>query len=31
MTEHRIATQKAWQTERDALLAEEKELTRRND
>ena len=31
MTEHRIATQEAWQTERDALLAEEKELTRRND
>ena len=31
MTEHRIAAQDAWQTERDALLAEEKELTRRND
>src|SRR6185312_2626351 len=31
MTEHRIATQEAWQTERDAMLAEEKELTRRND
>ena len=31
MTEHRIATQEAWQTERDALLAEEKELTRRSD
>ena len=31
MTEHRIAAQEAWQTERDALLAEEKELTRRND
>jgi predicted dithiol-disulfide oxidoreductase (DUF899 family) len=31
MTEHRIATQEEWQAERDALLAEEKELTRRND
>jgi predicted dithiol-disulfide oxidoreductase (DUF899 family) len=31
MTEHRIGTQEEWQTERDALLAEEKELTRRND
>jgi predicted dithiol-disulfide oxidoreductase (DUF899 family) len=31
MTEHRIATQEEWQTERDALLAEEKELTRRSD
>jgi predicted dithiol-disulfide oxidoreductase (DUF899 family) len=31
MTEHRIATQEEWQVERDALLAEEKELTRRND
>jgi predicted dithiol-disulfide oxidoreductase (DUF899 family) len=31
MTEHRIGTQEEWQAERDALLAEEKELTRRND
>jgi predicted dithiol-disulfide oxidoreductase (DUF899 family) len=31
MTDHRIATQDEWQTERDALLAEEKELTRRSD
>jgi predicted dithiol-disulfide oxidoreductase (DUF899 family) len=31
MTDHRIATQEEWQTERDALLAEEKELTRRSD
>src|SRR5436305_10683206 len=31
MTEHRIATQEEWQAERDALLKEEKELTRRND
>ena len=31
MTEHRIATQEEWQTERDALLEEEKELTRRGD
>jgi predicted dithiol-disulfide oxidoreductase (DUF899 family) len=31
MTEHRTGTQQEWQTERDALLAEEKELTRRND
>ncbi len=31
MTEHRVATQDEWQTERDALLAEEKELTRRSD
>ena len=31
MTEHRIATQDEWQAERDALLREEKELTRRND
>ena len=31
MTEHRIATQEEWQVARDALLAEEKELTRRND
>ena len=31
MTEHRIGTQEEWQAERNALLAEEKELTRRND
>ena len=31
MTGHRIATQAEWQAERDALLAEEKELTRRSD
>jgi predicted dithiol-disulfide oxidoreductase (DUF899 family) len=31
MTEHRIGTQKEWQAERDKLLTEEKELTRRND
>jgi predicted dithiol-disulfide oxidoreductase (DUF899 family) len=31
MTEQRIATQDEWQTERDKLLKEEKELTRRND
>jgi predicted dithiol-disulfide oxidoreductase (DUF899 family) len=31
MTEHRIGTQAEWQAERDALLAEEKELTRRSD
>jgi predicted dithiol-disulfide oxidoreductase (DUF899 family) len=31
MTEHRIATQQEWQAERDALLKEEKELTRRGD
>ena len=31
MTEHRIVTQEEWQTERDALLKEEKELTRRSD
>jgi predicted dithiol-disulfide oxidoreductase (DUF899 family) len=31
MTEHRIGTQEEWQAERDALLREEKELTRRND
>jgi predicted dithiol-disulfide oxidoreductase (DUF899 family) len=28
---HRIATQAEWQAERDALLAREKELTRRSD
>jgi predicted dithiol-disulfide oxidoreductase (DUF899 family) len=31
MSEHRIGTQEEWQEERDALLREEKELTRRND
>src|SRR6266702_381406 len=31
MTEHRIGTQEAWQAERDELLKEEKELTRRGD
>jgi predicted dithiol-disulfide oxidoreductase (DUF899 family) len=31
MAEHRIGTQEEWQVERDALLKEEKELTRRGD
>jgi predicted dithiol-disulfide oxidoreductase (DUF899 family) len=31
MTEHRIGTQEEWQAERDALLNDEKELTRRSD
>ena len=31
MTEHRIGTQEEWQAERDALLREEKEVTRRGD
>ena len=31
MTQHRIGTQEEWQAERDALLKEEKELTRRGD
>src|SRR5436190_22497957 len=31
MTEHRIGTQEEWQAERDTLLVEEKELTRRSD
>jgi len=31
MTDHRIATQEEWQAQRDALLKEEKELTRRGD
>jgi len=31
MTEHRIVTQEEWQAERDALLKDEKELTRRGD
>jgi predicted dithiol-disulfide oxidoreductase (DUF899 family) len=31
MTDHRIGTQAEWQAEREALLMEEKELTRRSD
>ncbi|MGH3138924.1 MAG: DUF899 domain-containing protein [Gaiellales bacterium] len=31
MAEHRIGTQKEWQAERDELLRDEKELTRRGD
>jgi predicted dithiol-disulfide oxidoreductase (DUF899 family) len=31
MTEHEVGTQEEWQAARDELLAEEKELTRRND
>jgi predicted dithiol-disulfide oxidoreductase (DUF899 family) len=31
MAEHRIVTQEEWQAERDELLKEEKELTRRGD
>ena len=31
MTEHRVGTQEEWQSERDELLKEEKELTRRNE
>jgi predicted dithiol-disulfide oxidoreductase (DUF899 family) len=31
MTEHTVGTEEEWQAERDKLLAEEKELTRRND
>jgi predicted dithiol-disulfide oxidoreductase (DUF899 family) len=31
MPDHAVATQAEWQTKRDALLAEEKELTRRSD
>ena len=31
MTEHRIGTQEEWKMEREALLEEEKELTRRSD
>jgi predicted dithiol-disulfide oxidoreductase (DUF899 family) len=31
MVEHRIGTQQEWQVERDALLEQEKELTRRGD
>src|SRR5207244_6260806 len=31
MTEHRLGTQQEWQAERDELLKEEKDLTRRSD
>src|SRR5947209_9190101 len=31
MTEHRIGTQEEWQAERDELLRQEKEHTRRGD
>jgi predicted dithiol-disulfide oxidoreductase (DUF899 family) len=31
MTQHKVGTQGEWQAARDELLAEEKELTRRND
>ena len=31
MPEHRVGTQQEWQAEREQLLAEEKELTRRSD
>src|SRR5215218_9118572 len=31
MPEHRAGTQEEWQAEREKLLAEEKELTRRSD
>src|SRR5947207_10514414 len=31
MPEHRVGTQEEWQAKRDELLAEEKELTHRND
>jgi predicted dithiol-disulfide oxidoreductase (DUF899 family) len=31
MPKHRVGTQEEWQAEREKLLAEEKELTRRND
>src|SRR5580704_15473156 len=31
MTEHRIGTQEEWHAERDELMKEEKELTRRGD
>jgi len=31
MTQHRTGSQEEWQSERDALLKEEKELTRRGD
>jgi predicted dithiol-disulfide oxidoreductase (DUF899 family) len=31
MTQHKVGTQEEWQAARDELLADEKELTRRND
>src|SRR5215208_2996710 len=31
MPDHRVGTQEEWQAEREQLLAEEKELTRRSD
>src|SRR5687767_8977346 len=31
MTNHKVGTSEEWQAARDELLAEEKELTRRND
>src|SRR4051794_20047682 len=31
MTQHKVGTHEEWQAARDELLAEEKELTRRND
>src|SRR5215216_379368 len=31
MAQHKVGTQEEWQAARDELLAEEKELTRRND
>ena len=31
MPEHRVATQEEWHAEHEAMLAEEKELTRRGD
>ncbi len=31
MPEHRVGTQEEWQAEREQLLAEEKDLTRRSD
>src|SRR5215207_7328380 len=31
MREHTVGTQEEWRAERDKLLAEEKEITRRND
>jgi len=31
MTEHQVGTQEEWQAARDELLADEKDLTRRND
>jgi predicted dithiol-disulfide oxidoreductase (DUF899 family) len=31
MTQHKVGTREEWQAARDELLAEEKELTRRND